>query len=540
MNQSVIRLACTTLAILLLAVHAVSVRPQQISAETILTRMAQALGGVEKLRQIQNIYMRGKLEAAGLSGTVDGWQTSRGQHKQIVDLGDVYKQTTIFDGTRGWIIDRNNQISDLAGVSLEKEILANYFATFSYLFADRMPGTVTASSEDPTGKYFLLRLKPKGGTEATYAIDKTSFLPFSLAVASEGGTSTIYYEDWREIDGIKLPFRYRQTEPDPTNNALVQQESIQLNTAIAATSFMRPQPTIPDFRFTNGRNFSRMRLDRVDNAIFVQARINNSAFLWFILDTGASATVIDSRRARALGLKSAGKVGASGAGGSSEVQFTKGVTFTLPGVKLMNQTVASVPFRKEIAGVKRPFGGILGYDFISRFVMEMDFLRKTLILHDSNTYDYKGTGKRVPITIDGVPFVEADVKITGHDPVSGRFEIDTGYDSALMLYRPFVMAHPILEPAGASDPNTRQGFGHSTRSVRARVESLAFGDFSFRNVVADFPLGEEGTQGDKDVAGLIGNEILRRFKIIFDYSRKEMILEPNVHLSDPFPVNPPQ
>ena len=82
--------------------------------------------------------------------------------------------------------------------------------------------------------------------------------------------------------------------------------------------------------------------------------------------------------------------------------------------------------------------------------------------------------------------------------------------------------------------------GHSTRSVRARVESFAFGGFSFRNVVADFPLGEEGSQGDKEVAGLIGNEILRRFKVIFDYSRKEMILEPNVHLSDPFPVNAPQ
>ncbi|HET9714139.1 MAG TPA: retropepsin-like aspartic protease [Pyrinomonadaceae bacterium] len=540
MNQSVTRLACTTLAILLLAIHAVSATPQQILAETILTRMAQALGGVENLRQIQNIYMRGKIEAAGLSGTVDEWQTSRGQHKQIIDLGDVYKQTTIFDGTRGWVIDRNNQISDLAGVSLKNEILANYFATYSYLFADRMPGTVTADGEDPTGKYYLLRLKPKGGAEATYAIDKTSFLPFSLAVASVGGTSTIYYEDWREIDGIKLPFRYRQTEPDPTNNALVQQESIQPNTTIAATSFMRPHPATPDFRFTNRRKFSRMRLDRVDNAIFVQARINNSAFLWFILDTGAGITAIDARRARALGLKSAGKLGASGAGGNSEVQFTKGVTFTLPGVKLMNQTVVSAPFRKELTRIKPNFGGILGYDFISRFVMEIDFLKKTLTLYDSKSYEYKGAGKRVPIAIEDTPFVEAEVKVTGHEPVAGRFEIDTGYDGALALYRPFVMAHPILEPSGASDPNTRQGLEHLTRSVRARVDSVAFGGVSFPNVFADFPLGEEGTQSNENVAGLIGNEILRRFKVIFDYSRKEMILEPNAHLSDPFPVNPPQ
>ncbi|HXC71280.1 MAG TPA: retropepsin-like aspartic protease [Pyrinomonadaceae bacterium] len=540
MKRSVIRNATIAVAVLTVAVHAGTATSQQTSADMILARMAQALGGVERLRQVGTIYMHGKAEVAGLSGTVDEWQTSRGQRKQIIDLGDVYKQTTIFDGTRGWAIDRNNQISDLAGVSLQNEILANYFATFSYLFADRMPGTVTTNGEDPTGKYYLLRLKPNGGAEATFAIDKTSFLPFSMAIANAEGTSTIYYEDWREIDGIKLPFRYRQTEPDPTNNTLVQQQSIQLDTTIAATSFMRPRPAAPDFRFTNRQNSSRMHLERVDNAIFVQARINNSPLLWFVLDTGASVTAIDARRARALGLKSAGKVAASGAGGSSEVQFTKGVAFTLPGVKLVNQTVISVPFVKQFASVKRPFGGVLGYDFISRFVIELDFVKQTLTLHDPKNYAYKGAGKRLSIEIDGTPFMQAEVKVNGQEPVAGRFEIDTGYDGALSLYHPFVMAHPTLMPSATSDPNIRHGMEHSTTSVRAPVESVAFGGFSFPNVFADFPLGEGGVQGDKSKAGLIGNEILRRFKVIFDYSRQTMILEPNAHRSDPFPVSAPQ
>src|SRR5215510_10873436 len=93
-----------------------------ITTETLLSRMVEALGGAEKLRAVENVSLRGKIEAAGLSGTVEDWQTARGQHRQVVDLGDVYKQTTIFDGTRGWTVDRNNHISDLAGVSLEQEI----------------------------------------------------------------------------------------------------------------------------------------------------------------------------------------------------------------------------------------------------------------------------------------------------------------------------------------------------------------------------------------------------------------------------------
>src|SRR5215217_2207584 len=508
-----------------------------MTAETILSRMAEALGGIEKLRQVENIYMRGKVEVAGLSGTVEDWQTSSGRHKQIVDLGDVYKQTTIFDGTRGWVMDRNDQISDLAGVSLEKEILSTYLGSFSYLVSGRLAGNVTVAGEDPAKKYYLLRIKPQGGVATTYFVDKTTFLPFSMETLSKDGTTTTYFEDWRAVNDVKMPFRFRQVEPNASNNALVQQQSIQFNTSIAATNFTRPAPATADFRFTNGQRSSRMPIDRLGNAIFVQARINNSPPLWFVLDTGASATFIDARRARSLGLKSVGNVAASGTGGSVQVKFARGVNFTLPGVKLIDQSVATIPFRKEISGMKPNFGGILGYDFISRFVLEIDYLNKRLTLHDAKSYEYEGPGKHVPITVEGTPFVSADVKVSGHEPIAGRFEIDSGYDGAMTLYQPFVNAHPFLAPPAAGNQSTRQGLGQSSTATKARVERFDFGGFSFLDVVSDFSVGEGGSGGDHDVSGLIGNEILSRFKVIFDYSRQEMILEPNAHLTDPFGAN---
>ncbi len=524
----------TTLALLLLFVAPIASANQD--AQTVLARMAQALGGLDKLRQAETVYMHGKIKVAGLSGTVDDWQTSRGQHKQIVDLGEVYKETTIFDGTQGWVIDHNNQISNLAGVSLENEILSSYVGSFSYLFSDRMPGAVSSSGEDPTGKYYLLRFKPQHGVEAIYAIDKSSFLPFSMAFTDRTGTRTTYFEDWREVDGIKMPFRYRQVEPDPTNNAVVQQDTIQLNTTIAAATFVRPQPVTTDARFTNRRHVARMPLERVDNAIFVQARINNSRPMSFILDTGASVTVIDARRARALGLKSAGNVGASGTGGAVPMRFVKGVNFTLPGVRLTNQTITSVQFAKQIASIKRNFGGVLGYDFISRFVIEIDYRNGTVTLYDPKTFEYKGSGKRVPITIDRTPFVEAEVKVSGHDAVKGRFEIDTGYDGALTLYHAFLKAHPIFQASMQGERERRQGAGQqAVQSIKNRVESVLFGGFSFQNVVTNFRADD--SDGAKDVSGLIGNEIFRRFKVTFDYSRQEMILEPNADLSDPFELN---
>ncbi|HEV2834508.1 MAG TPA: retropepsin-like aspartic protease [Pyrinomonadaceae bacterium] len=528
MNQRLLRSIGATFTILLLVVPATAKFNQQTdeNAAAILNRMSAALGGLEKLRAIEGIYMRGKVDVAGLSGTVEDWQTAAGQHKQIVDLGDVYKQITIFNGTRGWVIDRNNQISDMAGLSLEKEILASYLGSFSHLVSGRLGGKVTSAGEDTAGKYYLLRVQPERGSVATYTIDKSTFLPISLQEPSEDGSVTTYFEDWRDVDGVKMPFRIRQNAANPANNAVVQQESIKF-TSIAATNFVRPESGTPDFRFTNGRRFARMPLGRDGYAIFVQARLNNSQPLWFVLDTGASVTVIDARRARALGLKSAGNVAASAPGGHTAVQFTKGVNFTLPGVRLTNQTVVSVPFRKEFSEVRRNLAGILGYDFISRFVMEIDYLNQTLTLYDAKTYQYQGPGKRVPISIDGTPFVRAEVKTNGHDPVAGRFEIDTGYDGAITLYQPFVKAHPELTPPAQSQHDKRQGVGQTSDSVKAPVELFRLGEFSFPDVAANFTVGEEGVGGSQQVAGLIGNELLSKFKVIFDYSRQEMVLEPN-------------
>jgi hypothetical protein len=530
----------TLIGILLFVVSpgAVNQPNQQVTApatETLLGRMADALGGAEKLRAVENISMHGKVEAAGLSGTVDDWQTARGQHRQVVDLGEAYKQTTIFDGTRGWTVDRNNHISDLAGVPLEKEILSSYLGSFSYLIAGRLAGKVSAEGEDASKKYFLLRLEPQGGSEATYFVDKSTFLPFSMEVRSKEGTTTTYFEDYRDVNGVKMPFRYRQVEPNPSNNASVQQESIQVNTTIAAANFTRPAPATPDFRFTNRQRSARMPIGTVGNAIFVQARLNNSTPLWFILDTGASASVVDAVRARALGLKSEGDLAASAPGGSVQVKFTKGVNFILPGVSLMNQSVISSPFPKEIYEMKPNFGGILGYDLISRFVMEIDYLHKTLTLYDAKTYEYKGPGKRVPIVVEGTPFVSGQVKTEGHDPVSGRFEIDTGYDGALSLYGNFVNAHPDLKPAAAGVHSTRQSLAKSSDNSRSRVERFTFGEVSFADVVTDYAAGDEGS--DRDVSGLIGNEIFRRFKVTFDYSRQVMFLEPNARVSEPFGAN---
>ena len=55
-----------------------------------------------------------------------------------------------------------------------------------------------------------------------------------------------------------------------------------------------------------------------------------------------------------------------------------------------------------------------------------------------------------------------------------------------------------------------------------------------QNPVTTFVPGNSGEEDTTDYAGLIGAEILRRFKVTIDYSRKQVLLEPNKHFREAY------
>jgi hypothetical protein len=59
------------------------------------------------------------------------------------------------------------------------------------------------------------------------------------------------------------------------------------------------------------------------------------------------------------------------------------------------------------------------------------------------------------------------------------------------------------------------------------VENLQIGRRNIDNPNTLFSLATDGMLASGEFEGNIGNDILRRFKIVFDYSRHLMILESN-------------
>ena len=257
--------------------------------------------------------------------------------------------------------------------------------------------------------------------------------------------------------------------------------------------------------------------------MFISAQVNGSNSVWLMLDTGFTITVIDPKLADLLKLKQVGKTTIAGISGAEQAEVFAGPAFDFSGASYVPRRVATLPSEKRKRS--RRMEGILGAGFFRRFVVEIDPKARTIKLHEPKDFKYSGTGEVLPFRLrNSTPVVEASINIPGRPPISGRFEIDTGCDGGLCLGHDFVEANKLLEAAGQIRGGGRTGVGGDAQTKTGSVPQLQLGRLTVNKPEANFFL--EGSPVEHGNAGHIGMEVLRQFKMVFDYAGQQLILEP--------------
>jgi hypothetical protein len=97
-----------------------------------------------------------------------------------------------------------------------------------------------------------------------------------------------------------------------------------------------------------------------------------------------------------------------------------------------------------------------------------------------------------------------------------------------------------VQSSGLLD-NTRKRWIKSGEGIGGRIEmelttmrQLRIGPYRFRQVPINIFDDDFNVTNYPEWAGLIGNDLLRRFQVILNYPAKEMHLLPNRYFSDPF------
>ncbi len=281
--------------------------------------------------------------------------------------------------------------------------------------------------------------------------------------------------------------------------------------------------------------------EQVNKNIFIQVTVGHAKPLWFVLDTGDKYAGIDLSIAKSLGLELADPV-AVGGGGKDTIMgnLLKNSSFSVAGLEGFSQPLfIAVPFDKLARSSGHEFAGLLGFDFISQFVVEIDYPKKTITFHDKDAYQYRGSGEILPISFNpaGHPQVRAQVIDTGRAPLDGTFVVDLGSGSPLILNSPFVEAEHLLDSNRPTIPWEGVSVGGGVSGSVGRLGGIKLGRFLLGEPVAIFTQASTGAFASQEAQGNIGAPVLERFKVILDYGRNRIILEPNSRFAEPFEYN---
>jgi hypothetical protein len=277
----------------------------------------------------------------------------------------------------------------------------------------------------------------------------------------------------------------------------------------------------------------------VTRHIVVKVTVDKSRPLSFVFDTGDKVGIIDIDRAKELGLNLEGQIRVGGGGAQLlNGAMVKGAQWSLVGFDGFAQPVSlAIPLGSLAARFGNDFDGIIGSDFISQFVVEVDYEARMLKLHNQRSFKYSGPGEIIPIELDahGHPILDAEVTPTDSKPIRGKFVLDLGSGGALALHSPFVTNHQLLE---AKNKTIRAigvgGAGGASMGRIGRVTELKIGNFKIANPTALFSEDKAGAFANAALAGNIGQRIASRFKVFLDYANRRIILEPAKSLSESF------
>jgi hypothetical protein len=280
------------------------------------------------------------------------------------------------------------------------------------------------------------------------------------------------------------------------------------------------------------------------NAIWIEGRVNGSRPLHVQFDTAAGSCVLNRSIAGELGLKVLTEFDQPDAGSGDDptrIAILSAVRLEYPGGVLELPQIAAIPLDDVARTYGTPIDAIVGYPLMMRDVVTVDFDARTITFSDPATFEYQGPGAILPLQgPEGVrePVVRAQITVPGAEPIAGNFLIDEPHPHCLLFATPFSRTHNLpaaaAKVAGRLVAGSATGVGGKTPYQVGRIETLELGGVSVRRPTAAFAESKGGAFARTDIAGIIGGEILRRFRLTFDYPHRRLILERGKSFGEPF------
>lgn len=282
----------------------------------------------------------------------------------------------------------------------------------------------------------------------------------------------------------------------------------------------------------------------VQNLIIIPVVLNGTP-LNFMLDTGVEHTLLFSledtdkvqlNQMEAVKVRGLGNLDAIDAYSSENNRLEIG-----PMTDLAHKIYLILDERVNIStSVGIPINGIIGYHFFKSYSVRIDYIRQKIILSRevNRLMKRREPFVAIPLTfIQNKPYLHAMTAL-GSKVTPAFYLLDTGNTDVAWL---FPNAEPTLtfQPHPFVDDYLGRGLSGDIYGKRGRIDSIALGPFSVKRPLVAFPKGDfiQHLLQIKGRNGSLGNELLKRFHLVWDYPNQTIYVRPNANSSAPFLYN---
>jgi outer membrane lipoprotein-sorting protein len=227
------------------ALAAAAAAAQAPTADQILDTYVAAIGGRAAIEKITSATAKGtiEIEGLGISGTVQVWQKAPNKGATRTEMTGIGLQRDGFDGTAAWAEDPQNGLRDRTGAELADVRRSSMFPRELKLKTMYPTMTVTGRERVGARAAYVIEATPADGPPTRMFFDVESGLLLRQMITRQTLQGPIevdvVLDDYRDVDGVKRPFRVRQITASFT--AVIQFTEVVFNLAIDEEVFRKPR-----------------------------------------------------------------------------------------------------------------------------------------------------------------------------------------------------------------------------------------------------------------------------------------------------------
>lgn len=504
-------------------------------AQNLAEKVIEKFGGVDKIhkfnvstyRAVGNVEQISSL--SGSSNTLPCEIIAQG-HKQWVSVTFMGQPVvTGYDGKDCWTMQGKTAMpTDPITAQRVKEDLDHGLLLVEKLLERGRKLRLEPSKTINGIKCEALSAVAEDGKPTIFYIDPTN----SLIVRTEYHGSDIEqgvdcvkaydYMDYRKVSGTLQPFKAIEYS-DNKKVSIVEISRID-------TDFKPPDDV---FKMPTESKIARLKSGPVhvpfqytSNEILVMASINGLPNKLFILDTGATQSIVDTQCFKDIAPTTSDEIAITTGSGAMKMSFAQLKSFQLGEIVLQDVAVAIADLSKFSQFLTVKPQGLIGANILKRFLITIDYDKQELVLRDPDkvkppegaiVVDTKPSLGVSGLAVDGV--LDDKLKLT--------FLIDSG--------AAFNHVSESLIKELTKTPLLPVGVIKGLDGIPVRTGATRFKTLSIGNLTIDDPIFSVApTQGPEDspkgiiqggALAIIGNPLLSHYRVTIDYRNQKIYFE---------------